>query len=182
MPVKRFLPQQPLACSACAWPCRGDRARGPMGRASSLPHLLQQQYLWFLFSIFIILVNDQKTQSAENQSSQKVRCSPKFPSPASSGSPRCGSEAGAFCAQRMARTRQSNHKRNSAKPRHSSQLVSSTNVRLNLYIGKLAAEFVFSRHVSSDLVPISEKQFYLQLHQPEEAGEHCSLRTRQVFV
>lgn len=41
---------------------------------------------------------------------------------------------------------------------------------------------IFSRHVSSDLVPVSERQFYLQLRQPEEAAERCSPRTRQVFV
>lgn len=48
-------------------------------------------------------------------------------------------------------------------------------IQLHLCMGKLAAEFIFSRHVSSDLVPVSEKQFYLRPRQQEAAGEHRSL-------
>lgn len=48
-------------------------------------------------------------------------------------------------------------------------------IQLHLCMGKLAAEFIFSRHVSSDLVPVSEKQFYLRPRQREAAGEHRSL-------
>lgn len=48
-------------------------------------------------------------------------------------------------------------------------------IQLHLCMGKLAAEFIFSRHVSSDLVPVSGKQCYLRPPQQEAAGEHRSL-------
>lgn len=63
------------------------------------------------------------------------------------------------------------------KPRRSSEHRSSA-IQLNLYMGKLAAEFIFSGNVSSNLVPVSEKRFYLQICQLEEAGEYYCLERR----
>lgn len=130
MPVKRFLPH--------------SRARRLRGRAETAEHevlwgeppacLIFSTYniLWFLFKIFIILVNDQKHEVLRSKAVRKLEhllnflLPPRAPLAVLSAWQEHG-EAIRAGAQRAAR--------------HSSPVGSSSHVQLNLYIGKLAAAF-----------------------------------------